>query len=58
MERANAYWKVASGEEEVAHSEARDSRSDGDGTERESFSSRFDFISRCCCLDVLMVALF
>lgn len=55
LERANAYWNVASGEEEVAHSEARDSRRDGVGTERDSFSSRFDFISRCCCLDVLIL---
>lgn len=57
MERANAYWKVASGEEELAHSEASDSRRDGAGVERDNFSSRLAFISRCCCLDVLIVLL-
>lgn len=57
MERANAYWKVASGEEELAHSEASDSRRDGAGVERDNFSSRLAFISRCCRLDVLIVLL-
>ena len=45
---------MASWEEEVAHSLARDSNRAGVGAESDSFSSRRDFISRCCCLVVLM----
>lgn len=46
---------MASGEDELVHSEASDSSKEGCGVERDNFSSSEDLISRCCCLDVLMV---